>query len=52
MDDIGIIGSYLSYQWLIGRICGFVPYTRRYPQVLRILLIGKYTINLTLFVTN
>ena len=26
MDDIGIIGSYLSYQWLIRLLCGFVPY--------------------------
>jgi len=52
MDDIGIIGSYLSYQWLIRMLCGFVSYTRRYPQILRISLIRKYTINLTLYVTN
>ena len=52
MDDIGIIGSYLSYQWLIRLLCGSVSYTRRYPQILRISLIRKYTINLTLYVTN
>ena len=52
MDDIGVIGSYLSYQWLLRLLRGFVPYKRRYPQVLRISLIGKYTINLTLYVTN
>jgi len=52
MDDIGVIGSYLSYQWLIILLCGFVPYKRKHPQVLRISLIGKYTINLTLYVTN
>ena len=52
MDDIGVIGSYLSYQWLIRLLCGSVPYTRRYPQVLKISLICKYTINLTLYVTN
>ena len=45
MDDIGVIGSYLSYQWLIRLLCGYVPYTRRYSQVLRMSLIGKYTIN-------
>ena len=45
MDDIGVIGSYLSYQWLIRLLCGYFPYTRRYPQLLRISLIGKYTIN-------
>jgi len=45
MDDIWVIGSYLSYQWLIRLLCGYVPYTRRYPQVLRMSLIGKYTIN-------
>ena len=52
MDDIHIIDNYLSYQWLIRLLCGFVPYTRRYPQILRISLIRKYTINLTLYVTN
>jgi len=52
MDDIGVIDSYLSYEWLIRLLCGFVPYTRRYPQILRISLIRKYTINLTLYVTN
>jgi len=52
MDDIGVIGSYLSYQWLIRLLCGFVPYTRSHPQVLRISLIGKYTINLNPYVTN
>jgi len=52
IDDIDIIASYLSYQWLIRLLCGFVPYTRRYPQILRISLIRKYTINLTLYVTN
>ena len=51
MDDIGIIGSYLSYQWLIRLLCGSLPYTR-YPQILRISLIQKYTINLTSYVTN
>ena len=49
MDDIGIIGSYLSYQWLIRLLCGSVPYTRRFPQHLRISLIRKYIINLTLY---
>ena len=48
MDDIGVIASYLSYQWLIRLLCGFVPYTRRYPKILRISMIRKYTINLTL----
>ena len=52
MDDIGIIDSYLSYQWLIRLLCGSVSYTRRYPQTLRISLIRKYTINFTLYVTN
>jgi len=52
MDDIGVIGSYLSYQWLIILTCDFVPYTRRYPQILRISLIRKYSINLTLYVIN
>jgi len=52
IDDIGVIDSYLSYQWLIRLLCDFVPYKRKYPQVLRILLIGKYTTNLTLYVTN
>ena len=49
MDDIGIIDSYLSYQWLIRLLCGFVPYTRRFPQNLRISLICKYIINWTLY---
>ena len=49
MDDIGIIGSYLSYQWLIRLLCGSVPYTRRFPQNLRISMIRKYIINLTLY---
>ena len=48
-DHIGIIGSYLSYQWLIRLLCGSVPYTRRCPQNLRISLIRKYSINLTLY---
>ena len=52
MDDIGIIGIYLSYQWLIRLLCGSVPYTRRFPQNLRISMIRKYIINLTLYVTN
>jgi len=52
MDDIWVISSYLSYQWLIKLLCGFIPYTRSHPQVLRISLIGKYTINLTSYVTN
>ena len=52
MNDIGVIGNYLSYKWLIRLLCGSITYTRRYPQILRISLIGKYTINLTLYVTN
>jgi len=52
MDDIEVIGSYLSYQRLIRLMCGFVPYTRSHPHLLRISLIGKYIINLTSYVTN
>ena len=33
MDNIGVIGNYLSYQWLKRLLCGFVPYTRSHPQV-------------------
>ena len=51
MDDIGVIGSYVFYQWLIRLLRGYVPYTRK-SQILRISLIRKYTINLTLYVTN
>ena len=32
MDDVGVNGSYLSYQWLIRLLCGFVPYTISHPQ--------------------
>ena len=52
MDDIGVIGSYLSYPRLIRLLCGFVPYTRSHPHICRIWLISKYTINLTPYVTN
>ena len=52
MDDIGVIDSYLFYQRLIRLLCGSILYTRSHPQVLRISLIGKYTINLTPYVTN
>jgi len=33
MDDIGVIGSYLSYQRLIRLLCGFVPYTRHHQHI-------------------
>ena len=52
MDDIGVIDSYLSYQRLIRLLCGFVPYTRSHSHIWRISFISKYTINLTLYVTN
>ena len=31
MEVIGVINSYLSYQWLIRLLCGYVPYTRSHP---------------------
>ena len=32
MDDISIIGSYLSYQWLIRLLCCFFPTQEDIPK--------------------